>query len=202
MRYPLALQNLIDQFSQLPSVGPKTAERYVFYLLKSSPEKIQLLAQSLSQLKGNIKICSSCLAIAENDPCPICSDKTRNESLLSVVANLQDMISLENTRQYQGKYFVLGGLINTIEDVKPDDLPLQKLADRVNALLKKQGNLEILLALSPTLEGETTALYLSRLLKNPKIKITRLARGLPSGANLEYVDELTLGNALKYRNTI
>jgi recombination protein RecR len=202
MRYPLALQNLIDQFSQLPSVGPKTAERYVFHLLKSSPDKIQLLAQSLSQLKSNIKICSSCLAIAENDPCPICLDKTRNEGLLSVVANLQDMISLENTRQYQGKYFVLGGLINTIEDIKPDDLPLQKLADKVNLLLKKQASLEILLALSPTLEGETTALYLSRLLKNPKIKITRLARGLPSGANLEYVDELTLGNALKYRNTI
>jgi len=202
MKYPAAIQNLIDQFSQLPSVGPKTAERYVFHLLKSNPEKIQLLAQYLFNLKKDLKTCSSCLAISQSDPCPICSDRNRLEGTLCIVASLQDMISLENTRQYQGKYFILGGLINTIENVKPDDLPLKKLTEKINLLLKTNPTLEIILALSPNLEGETTALYLSKLLKNHQIKITRLARGLPSGANLEYVDEMTLGAALKYRNTI
>lgn len=202
MKYPRAIQNLIDQFSQLPSVGPKTAERYVFHLIKSNPEKIQLFAQYLFNLKKDLKVCSDCLAISENDPCLICADTNRVESTLCIVASLQDMISLENTHQYQGKYFILGALINTIENIRPDDLPLKKLTEKINSLLKKYSNLEIILALSPNLEGETTALYLSRLFKNPQIKITRLARGLPSGANLEYVDEMTLGNALKYRNTI
>jgi recombination protein RecR len=202
MRYPAAIQNLIDQFSQLPSVGPKTAERYVFHLLKFSPEKIQLFSQHLFNLKKDLKVCSQCLAISESNPCLICSDKNRPETALCIVANLQDMISLENTRQYQGKYFILGGLINTIENIRPDDLPLKQLTEKVNLLLKTNPNLEIILALSPNLEGETTALYLAKLLKDHHIKITRLARGLPSGANLEYVDEMTLGQALKYRNTI
>jgi len=202
MKYPAAIQNLIDQFSQLPSVGPKTAERYVFYLLKSNPEKIQLFSQYLSNLKKDLKICSQCLALSENDPCLICSDKNRPETTLCIVANLQDMISLENTRQYQGKYFILGGLINTIENIRPDELPLKKLTERIKTLLAANTNLEIILALSPNLEGETTALYLAKMFKNPQIKITRLARGLPSGANLEYVDEMTLGQALKYRHTV
>ncbi len=202
MKYPAAIQNLIDQFSQLPSVGPKTAERYVFHLLKSSPEKIQLFAQYLYNLKKDLRVCSECLAISQSDPCSICSDRNRTDNSLCIVASLQDMISLENTRQYQGKYFVLGGLINTIENVRPDDLPLKKLDEKIKKLLQNQNSLEIILALSPNLEGETTALYLSKMFKDPHIKITRLARGLPSGANLEYVDELTLGNAFKYRNTI
>jgi recombination protein RecR len=202
MKYPKAIQNLIDQFSQLPSVGPKTAERYVFHLLKSNPEKIQLFAQHLFNLKKDLKVCSGCLAISENDPCSICADQHRSDGTLCIVASLQDMISLENTHQYQGKYFILGGLINTIENIKPDDLPLKKLTEKIDRLLQIQPNLEIILALSPNLEGETTALYLARLLRHPKIKITRLARGLSAGANLEYVDEITLSQALKYRNTI
>lgn len=202
MKYPAAIQNLIDQFSQLPSVGPKTAERYVFHLLKSSPEKLHLFAQHLYNLKKDLKTCSECLTISQSDPCPICSDRNRTNDSLCIVASLQDMISLENTRQYQGKYFVLGGLINTIENIRPDDLPLKKLEEKIKKLLQSQNSLEIILALSPNLEGETTALYLSKMFKDPHIKITRLARGLPSGANLEYVDELTLGNAFKYRNAI
>jgi len=202
MKYPKAIQVLIDQFSQLPSVGPKTAERYVFHLLKSNPEKIQLFAQHLFNLKKDLKICSQCLAISEKDPCLICADEHRLNSTLCIVASLQDMISLENTHQYQGKYFILGGLINTIENIRPEDLPLKKLTEKIALLLKTQTDLEIILALSPTLEGETTALYLSKMLRNPQIKITRLARGLSSGANLEYVDEMTLSQALKYRNTI
>jgi recombination protein RecR len=202
MKYPKTIQNLIDQFSSLPTVGPKTAERYVFYLLRQNPEKLAAFSLALGGLKSGLKVCPECGALTENGLCEICGDKNRVQDLICVVANLQDMISLENTRQYAGRYFILGGLINTIEDVKPEDLNIKRLADRVNSLLKSGANLEIILALSPTLEGETTALYLAKLLKNPKIKVTRLARGLPTGSNLEYVDETTLSNALKYRNTV
>ena len=200
MRYPRVIQNLIDQFALLPSVGPKTAERYVFYLLKQNPEKLMIFSRSLGELRGGLKVCSECLALSENSPCEICADESRSSDLICIVASLQDLISVENTRQYNGRYFILGGLINTIEDIKPDDLNIRQLADKINGLLKARKNLEIILALSPTIEGETTALYLTKLLKNPNIKITRLARGLPVGATLEYVDEMTLGNALKYRN--
>jgi recombination protein RecR len=200
MRYPRVIQNLIDQFALLPSVGPKTAERYVFYLLKQNPEKLITFSRALGELKGGLKVCNECLALSENSPCEICADASRSPDLICIVASLQDLISVENTRQYNGRYFILGGLINTIEDIKPDDLNIRQLADKINSLLKARKNLEIILALSPTIEGETTALYLTKLLKNPNIKITRLARGLPVGATLEYVDEMTLGNALKYRN--
>jgi len=202
MKYPNSIKNLIEQFTQLPTVGPKTAERYVFYLLKQSPEKLKMFAHYLSELKNNINTCSSCQRISENNPCEICGDEKRDKALICIVANLQDLISMENTNQFNGQYFVLGGLINTLENVKPEDLNIRKLAEKINALLKVKNNIEIILALSPTMEGESTAMYLSKLLKNPKIKISRLARGLPMGANLEYVDEMTLGNALKYRNTI
>ncbi len=202
MKYPASIKNLIEQFAQLPTVGPKTAERYVFYLLKQNPEKLKMFAHHLSELKNNIKVCASCLRISENDPCEICSDKQRDAGQICIVANLQDLISMENTNQYHGQYFVLGGLIDTINGVKPEDLNIRKLAEKINKLLKEKNQLEIILALSPTMEGESTALYLSKLLQNSKIKISRLARGLPMGANLEYVDEMTLGNALKYRNTI
>jgi len=202
MKYPASIKNLIEQFAKLPTVGPKTAERYVFYLLKQSPERLKMFGHYLSELKNNITVCSSCQRISENDPCEICSDKKRDEALICIVANLQDLISMENTNQFNGQYFVLGGLINAIDGIKPEDLNVRKLAEKINALLKVKNNIEIILALSPTMEGESTAMYLSKLLKNPKIKISRLARGLPMGANLEYVDEMTLGNALKYRNTI
>jgi recombination protein RecR len=202
MKYPASIKNLIAQFAELPTVGPKTAERYVFYLLRQSPEKLKMFAHHLSELKNNINICSSCQRIAETDPCEICSDEKRDKALICIVANLQDLISMENTNQFNGQYFVLGGLINAIDGIKPEDLNIRKLAEKINALLKVKNNIEIILALSPTMEGESTAMYLSKLLKNPKIKISRLARGLPMGANLEYVDEMTLGNALKYRNII
>lgn len=197
MKYPKAIQNLIEQFSNLPSVGPKTAERYVFYLLKQSQEKLQNLAKTISELKENITICEKCLMISETKICPICQDQNRRPDVLCIVSNTQDLLNIESTRQYEGKYFVLGGLINTIEDIGPNSLPIDKLIK----IIKENKVQEIILALNFTLEGETTALYLNKILKD-HLKITRLAKGLPAGSDLEYADELTLGSALKYRNEI
>lgn len=196
MRYPKSIQNLIDYFSKLPSVGPKTAERYVFYLLKAHPEWLQGFAQVIAELKEKTTVCKTCLAIAENNPCLICSDKKRNQALLCLVADTRDMLVIEETKQYNGLYFILGGVINTIEGVKPEQLNIKALENRL-----KSGDIkEIILAFNPDLEGETTAMYLAKLLKLYKIKITRLAKGLPMGADLEYADEITLTNALKYRS--
>lgn len=195
MRFPRAISNLIDLFCELPSVGPKTAERYVFYLLKSSPEKLNNLAKALSELKSNTTVCSSCLSISESSPCSICQDTSRLNGVLCIVENTQDLLSIESTKQYKGQYFVLGGLINTIEDVKPEHLNIEKLLRKI-----KQGNFtEIILALNFTLEGESTSLYLKKILTDYNLKITRLAKGLPAGSDLEYADENTLANALKYR---
>lgn len=195
MRFPRAINNLIEAFTQLPSVGPKTAERYVFHLLKSSPEKLENLAKSLSDLRANITVCPHCLAISETSPCSICADAQRKNGVLCIVENIQDLISIEATKQYQGQYFILGGLINTIENIKPEDLNIQKLLQKIKAGKYK----EIILALNFTLEGETTSLYLNKILTVYNLKITRLAKGLPAGSDLEYADETTLATALKYR---
>lgn len=197
MRYPQAIQNLIEKLSSLPSVGPKTAERYVFYLLRQSDETLENLASSIKELKTKTTICSSCQAITENTPCSICQDNNRSQDILCVVENTQDLLTIEATKQYSGKYFVLGGLINTINDVKPEDLNIAKLAKRI----KDDKIKEIILALNFTLEGETTSLYLNKILKD-HLKITHLAKGLPAGSDLEYADETTLASALKYRNEI
>jgi recombination protein RecR len=197
MRYPAAIQNLIEKFSALPSVGPKTAERYVFHLLKQPREKLENLAAAIKELQDKTTVCRTCLALSENNPCLICADKNRRASTLCVVENTQDLAALEATKQYDGQYFVLGGLINTINEVKPEDLNIKKLVDRIKAGEIK----EIILALNFTLEGETTALYLTKIFRD-RVKITRLAKGLPAGSDLEYADELTLGSALKNRNEI
>lgn len=198
MKYPEVIQNLIAYFSKLPSVGPKTAERYVFYLLKQPAEELQKLAQFIAELKEKTTVCSRCLAISETNPCPICTDRKRQQNIICLVANTQDMLTIEATGQYNGSYHVLGGLINTIEEIEPDQLNIRPLLNK----LRQNHIREIILALNPTLEGETTVMYLAKLLKPYKIKITRLAKGLPSGAYLEYADEITLTNALKYRNEL
>ncbi len=197
MRYPQAIQNLIGKFATLPSVGPKTAERYVFHLLRQSEENLNELAEAVKNLKSKTTLCSSCQAITETNPCSICGNQNRANDILCLVENTQDLLTIEATRQFDGKYFVLGGLINTINDVSPNDLNIAKLTKRI----KDDKIKEIILALNFTLEGETTSLYLNKLLRN-HIKITRLAKGLPAGSDLEYADETTLANALKYRNEI
>lgn len=197
MKYPEAIQNLIEKLSTLPSVGPKTAERYVFYLLRQSEEKIKNLATAINELKEKTKVCKNCFVLSENDICPICADKNRRAGVLCVVENTQDLVAIEATKQYDGRYFILGGLINTINEIQPEDLNIRKLLTRI----KNEEIKELIIALNFTLEGETTALYLTKILKD-HLKITRLAKGLPAGSNLEYADELTLGNALKYRSEL
>ncbi len=198
MRYPASIQNLIDHFSKLPTVGPKTAERYVFYLLKAHPESLQQFAQAIAELKEKTTICRTCLAIAETNPCSICADPRRNRSVICLVADTRDLLAIESTKQFSGLYQVLGGVINTIEGAGPERLNLKQLTGR----LKQQPIKEIIMAFNPDLEGETTSLYIAKLLKSHKLKITRLAKGLPMGADLEYADEITLSNALKYRSEI
>lgn len=198
MKYPAAIQKLIDLFSQLPSVGPKTAERYVFYLFKQEGGKLQELAQAIAELKEKTTICQICQTVAEASPCAICADSRRNRWQLCLVASIRDLVAIESTNSYHGLYYVLGGVINTIEGTGPEQLKIKQLLER----LKKSHFKEIILALNPDLEGETTCLYLIKLLKPFKIKITRLAKGLPMGADLEYADEITLTNALRYRSEI
>jgi len=198
VKFPESIQNLINQFSKLPTVGPKTAERYVFYLLKQPAEELQRLAQFIAELKEKTTVCANCLAISESNPCPICSDQKRNQSTLCLVASTQDMLTIEATRQYNGLYYILGGVINVVQEIKPENLNIKDLTKR----LKEKNIKEVILALNSDLEGETTSMYLAKLLKAQGLKITRLAKGLPSGADLEYADEITLGNALKYRNEI
>jgi recombination protein RecR len=198
MRFPASIQNLIDEFSRLPTVGPKTAERFVFYLLNQNSADLKKFAEALAVLKDNITVCRSCFAISGSDPCPICADTKRDKNVLCLVADTRDQLAVESTGQYHGTYFILGGEINAIEGIGPDKLHIQPLLEKIKTAKPK----EIIMALDPTIEGETTVLYLIKLLKPLGVKMTRLAKGLPMGADLEYVDELTLSNALKYRNEL
>ena len=198
MKYPKSIQNLINELSQLPTVGPKTAERYVFYLLKQSSSDLKKFAQAIAELKDNIIICKNCHAVAETDPCEICSDQKRDASLICVVANTRDMIAIEATNTFSGQYHVLGGVLNTIEGKWPDTLKINSLV----AKIKQKTVKEVILALNPNIEGETTSMYITKLLKPYDVKISRLAKGLATGSDLEYADEMTLSNALKYRNPV
>jgi len=198
MRLPSPLERLISLFSKLPSVGPKTAERYLFYLLKQKPELIEEMSEALRELPQKLIVCQSCRGFWEADPCQICHDTNRDRSTLCVVADERDLFVIEDTGNYNGLYYVLGGTINTVEHIGPEDINIKGLVTRIKELKPK----EIILGLNPTLDGETTVLYLSKLLKPSGIKITRLAKGLPTGANIEYADGLTLGHALKFRNEL
>jgi len=198
MKYPQSIQNLINEFTKFPTVGPKTAERFVFYLLKQNKENLEKLAQTIEKLKNNIKICQQCFAISENELCEICQNKERDQSIICIVSSTRDMLSIEATGKYKGYYHILGGVINIIQDIKPEQLTINKLLSR----LQENKIKEIILALNPDIDGETTCMYLNKILKPYNLKITRLAKGLPMGADLEYTDELTLANALKYRNEI
>jgi len=196
MRYPEALQKLIEMLSKLPGVGPKTAERYAFFLLNQPESLNQEFARRLENLKEKTITCQSCGNISEKNPCPICLDANRDQKTLCLIADSRELAAIDATRQYNGRYFILGGLIDTIEGVGPDKLRIRELLKK----LDQEPIEEIIMAFDPTIEGEATSLYLAKTLRDRKIKITRLARGLPSGANLEYADEMTITNALKYRN--
>lgn len=197
MNYPEAINKLINKLSELPSVGPKTAERYVFYLLKQEQTRLDELGLAIKELKEKTFTCGSCQVISETNPCSICQNSKRDQEVLCLVENTQDLIAIESTKQFNGKYFVLGGLINIIREIGPENLEIRKLVKKINSEKIK----EIIIALNFTIEGETTSLYLKRILGD-KIKISRLARGLPAGSDLEYIDEITLASALKNRSQL
>ncbi len=195
---PHALERLIREFTKLPGIGPKTAERLVYYLLKQPKEELAAMADSLQQAKDEVVTCGQCFRYSDQNPCPICADKRRDKSLLCVVAESQNIPVIEKTAAFGGHYHVLGGLISPLEGVTPDKLKISELETR----FKSNGVKEVLLALNPDLDGETTSLYLAQLIQPLGIKVTRLARGLPMGADLEYADEITLESAITGRREI
>jgi len=197
--YPKTIQKLIELFSKFPTVGPRTAARFVFYLMGKPGEEIEELINSISDLKKNVKICPLCFNSyegEESESCKICSHPSRDKSLLCVIANETDLTAIEKTKKYQGLYFILGGTVSGLKKADIEKLRIKGLQERIKNHPEIK---EIILAINPTTEGEATTLYLERLIKPLNKKISRLGRGLPVGAELEYADEETLGSALEGR---
>lgn len=195
---PRPVQRLIDEFARLPGIGPKTASRLTFYLLRAADEQSASLAEALQALKATTRLCSVCFNITEVDPCPICSDDERRAGLLCVVEEPLDVAAIERSRAYDGRYHVLHGVISPVEGIGPEDLKIAELVRRLEA-----GQFEeLIIATNATLEGDATALYLQRRLAGLPLRLTRLARGLPVGGDLEYTDEITLGRALQGRQEL
>ena len=200
--YPQSIQELIEEFNKFPGIGPKTAERFVFYLLEKNPQELENFVAAIKNL-NSIKVCSLCGFISQNNICPICSDKTRDHSIITIVAEPQDLAAVEKTGEYKGVYHILNGLIDQVAGIGPNNLRIEELLAR----LKNPTTKEAIFALNSTIEGESTLLYITNLIKQDKIlasriKVTRLARGLPLGAELAYADEITLSEALKGRRII
>lgn len=195
MEYTKPLAKLIEYFQKLPSIGPKTAQRLALHLLKMDVAEVENFANAMVEAKTTIKYCSTCYNISSADPCEICSSTSRSKDLICVVAEAKDLIAIEKTNEFNGLYHVLGGLISPIDGVGPEDIKIKELLTRVHQNDIK----EIILALNPSVEGEATALYLSKLLKPFGIKVSRIAYGIPIGSELEYTDELTLIRALETR---
>lgn len=195
---PQPVQRLINEFARLPGIGPKSAARLTFYLLRAGDEQALALAQALTDLKQRTRFCSVCFNITEDDPCVICQDDGRDPTMLCVVEEPLDVVAIERSRAFNGRYHVLHGAISPVEGVGPEDLRIAELVARVDG-----GQFsEIILATNPTLEGESTSLYLQRRLTHPGLRLTRLARGLPVGGDLEYTDEITLGRAMEGRQAM
>jgi recombination protein RecR len=192
---PESVTRLIEAFAQLPGIGPKTASRLTFYLLRRPAEQAEALADALRDLKQKTIFCSICFNITETSPCSICQDEGRDRSILCVVEEPLDVLAIDRTGEYRGVYHVLHGAISPVEGIGPDELRINELIAR----LKAQPVEEVLLATNPNLEGEATAMYLARLLQPLGVRITRLARGLPVGGDLEYADAVTLSRALQGR---
>ncbi|MCL5094235.1 MAG: recombination mediator RecR [Patescibacteria group bacterium] len=192
---PKNVQSLIDEFSKLPGIGPKSAQRLTFYLLRGAKKNIGELGQAVLDLKNDLKICSNCFNIAENDPCVLCGDERRDREVICIVEEPLDIIALEKTGKFEGLYHVLHGAISPVDGIGPEDLYISQLLSRV----KNNGIKEIIIATNPDLEGEATAMYIHKLIEHLGIKITRIAHGLPMGADIEYADEITLSRALEGR---
>lgn len=197
-KFPKTIEELITQLGTLPGVGPKTAERYAFALLKRSKSERERLAAAIVAPDAALAACSTCRNYTEADPCPICADPKRDRDLICVVANEQDLLAIEHTAEYRGLYHILGGTLSPADGVTPKELTVRELLDRVADSAPR----EIILAFDPTVEGESTTLYLTRTLAQSGSRITRLARGLPIGSELGYADEVTLSDAIVGRREI
>ncbi|MCE0485896.1 recombination mediator RecR [Ornithinimicrobium sediminis] len=196
--YEGVVQDLIDELGRLPGVGPKSAQRIAFHLLSADPEDVTRLAEALQQIKERVQFCQTCGNVAEATQCRICLDPRRDPALICVVEQSQDVVAIERTREFRGRYHVLGGAINPIGGVGPEDLRVKELVTRL-----ADGDVtEVIIATDPNLEGEATATYLARLLRTMGVRISRLASGLPVGGDLEYADEVTLGRAFEGRRLI
>ena len=196
--YEGIVQDLIDELGHLPGVGPKGAQRIAFHLLQADPMDVRRLAEVLVQVKERVRFCVTCFNVSEEEQCRICRDPRRDPTVLCVVEEYKDVVAIEKTREFKGRYHVLGGAISPLEGIGPDQLHIKELLQRLG-----DGQVtEVILATDPNLEGEATATYLSRMLKALEIRVTRLASGLPVGGDLEYADEVTLGRAFAGRRSV
>jgi recombination protein RecR len=193
--YEGVVQDLIDELGRLPGVGPKSAQRIAFHLLQADPIDVKRLVSALVEVKDKVRFCTVCGNVAQEEQCRICRDPRRDAALICVVEEPKDVVAIERTREFRGRYHVLGGAISPIEGIGPDDLRIRELLAR----LASDDITEIIIATDPNLEGEATATYLARLLRPMGLRVTRLASGLPVGGDLEYADEVTLGRALSGR---
>ena len=198
-QYPSQLlERAVQEFAKLPGVGRKTALRLVLHLLRLDTEDVEKLTQAIQQMKHEVKRCNVCHNISDSEVCPICSDPHRDASTVCVVENIQDVMAVENTQQFTGLYHVLGGVISPMDGIGADDIRIKELLNRlVNDEVK-----EVILALKPSIEGETTSLYISRVLSGKGVRVTKIAQGIPMGADMEYIDMLTLEMALSDRKEI
>ena len=195
--YEGVVQDLIDELGRLPGVGPKSAQRIAFHLLQADEPEVRRLAEVLIEVKARVKFCSICFNVSEDDQCRICRDPRRDQTILCVVEEYKDVVAIERTREFKGRYHVLGGAISPIDGIGPEQLRVRELMMRLS-----DGTVtELILATDPNLEGEATATYLTRMLKDLDLSVTRLASGLPVGGDLEYADEVTLGRALAGRRS-
>ena len=198
MIYPKSIASLIEHFQKFPSVGPKSAQRMAFYLLRMPMSEVEKFAQSMIEAKQNTRTCEICFNLSATSPCEICQSSQRDKSTICVVAETKDLIAIEKTNEYKGLYHVLQGLISPMDGIGADDIRIKELLNR----LTDDNVKEVILALSPSVEGEATSLYLNKLIKPFGIKISRIAFGLPVGADLEYADEITIAKAIEGRREI
>ncbi|WP_040493856.1 recombination mediator RecR [Ilumatobacter nonamiensis] len=196
--YTPPVQLLIDELGRLPGVGPKSAQRIAFHLLKIPADDVNRLAEAIIDAKKRVRFCERCFNVADSTLCPICNDDARDSSLVCVVEESRDIVALEKTGEFRGRYHVLLGAMSPLEGIGPEDLKIRELVARI----EPEGIEEVILCTNPNTEGEVTAMYLARLLKPIGLKVTRIASGLPVGGDLEYADELTLGRALEGRRSV
>ncbi len=198
MYFTPPLAKLIEEFQRFPGVGPKSAQRMAFFVLSMNPDSVKELAHAIVDAKEHVKNCSRCFHLSAEDPCEICTSEKRDKHLMCVVAESRDVIALERTREYKGSYHVLTGLISPLDGKGPDQLSIRELINRVH----EDSVSEVILAINPTIEGDATVLYLTRILKPLGCRVTRIAFGLPVGADLEYADDVTLTRAMEGRREV